>query len=55
MPETGAILLIVTNFGSSTFRPVGGFSSAVLESEGDRLTPDSSLLFSDDLFLVLFG
>lgn len=54
-PVTGAILRTVTNFGSSGFRPVGGFSSAVLENDGDRLMPDSSRFFSDDLFLVQFG
>ncbi|KAE9544171.1 hypothetical protein AGLY_001350 [Aphis glycines] len=45
-PEIGAILLIVTNLGSSIFRPVGGFSSAVLESDEDRLMLDSSRFFS---------
>lgn len=55
MPVIGAILLIVTNLGSSNFRPVGGFSSAVLENDGDRLIPNSSRFFSDDLFLVQFG
>jgi len=55
MPEIGAILLIVTNLGSSIFRPVGGFSSAVLETDGERLIPDSSRFFSAVLFLFQFG
>lgn len=55
MPEIGAKLLMVTNLGSSIFRPVGGFSSEVLENDGDRLILDSSRFFSEDLFLVQFG
>lgn len=55
MPVIGAKLLIVTNLGSSIFRPVGGFSSAVLEKDGDRLILDPSRFFSEDLFLLQFG